>query len=61
VSLPIALRQAAKAELDAAVDWYEGQAGNGFLFLARTQATFDLIASQPYLFQITFQDVCRAD
>ncbi|HEX8914003.1 MAG TPA: hypothetical protein VF796_16765 [Humisphaera sp.] len=45
MSLPIALREAAEKEFDAAFDWYEEQdAGVGVRVVAAVQRVFDRIA-----------------
>ena len=48
MSLPVVLRRTARAEFDAAIDWYERQQlGLGVEFATRVQAVFDRIAAQP--------------
>lgn len=61
MSLPIILRRDARAEFDAAFDWYEGQRpGLGLDFVARIQEAFARIADRPELFGIVAHDVRRA-
>ena len=44
MSLPVVLRRKARAEFDAAIDWYEQQqAGLGPKFAKRVQAVLDRI------------------
>ena len=58
MSLPIVFRRAARAEFDAAHDWYEKQrAGLGEQFSERVQEVLDLIAALPELHQCIYQDV----
>jgi plasmid stabilization system protein ParE len=53
MTLPIVLRQEARAEFDEAFDWYEQQqVGLGVEFAERVQAVFDRISPMPELHAI---------
>ena len=61
MTLPVILRRAARAEYDAAVDWYEQQRpGLGAAFTAAVQRVFDRIAAQPRMHGIVLRDIRRA-
>jgi plasmid stabilization system protein ParE len=61
VSLPVVLRDEAKAELEAAFDYYEAQRpGLGVDFVARVQEVFDRISVNPLLHAAVFADVRKA-
>ena len=61
MSLPIVLREDARAEFDQAFDWYERQKpGLGVEFVAKVQDVFDRISNLPLLHAIVFEDVRRA-
>ncbi len=61
MSLPIRLLPEARAEFDAAVDWYEQQRpGLGTVFLDRVKDVFTRIAANPQLHAVTYQDVRKA-
>jgi toxin ParE1/3/4 len=61
MSLPIVFRRAARAEFDAAADWYEGRrAGLGGRFTAAVQRVLDRIAGQPDFYPQVFGDVREA-
>jgi plasmid stabilization system protein ParE len=58
---PIVFLDEARAEFDAAADWYERQKpGLGADFIGRVQDVLDRIAAMPRLHQVIFQDVRRA-
>jgi toxin ParE1/3/4 len=59
--LPLRLLPEARAEYDAAVDWYEQrQAGRGVDFIARVREAFTRIASNPRLHTAVYGDVRKA-
>ncbi|HTU20972.1 MAG TPA: type II toxin-antitoxin system RelE/ParE family toxin [Gemmataceae bacterium] len=59
--LPLRLLPEARAELDAAVDWYEQQRpGLGTAFLDRVREVFARIAANPQLHATVYQDVRKA-
>jgi toxin ParE1/3/4 len=61
MSLPIRLLPGAKAEFDAAADWYEQQrAGLGVDFVARVREVLDRIAANPQLHAAVYNDVRKA-
>ena len=61
MTLPIVLRQEARAEFDEAFDWYEQQrVGPGVEFAERLQAVFDRISAMPELHAIVHRDVRKA-
>jgi plasmid stabilization system protein ParE len=61
MSLPVVLRRQARAEFDAAFDWYERQrAGLGPEFAERVQAVFDRISATPEMHAKVYRDVRRA-
>jgi plasmid stabilization system protein ParE len=58
MSLPIRLLPEARAEFDAAADWYEQQrAGLGVDFVARVREVLDRIAANPQLHAAVYGDV----
>lgn len=58
---PILLRPAARAEYDAAGDWYERQQpGLAAAFTTAVQQVFDRIGSQPQLHGVVQRDVRKA-
>ncbi len=61
MTLPIVLRQEARAEFDEAFDWYEQQqVGLGVEFAERVQAVFDRISPMPELHAIVHREVRKA-
>jgi plasmid stabilization system protein ParE len=61
MSLPVVLRRKARAEFDAAVDWYERQnAGLGSKFVERVQAVFDRISATPEIHTKVYREVRKA-
>jgi plasmid stabilization system protein ParE len=61
VTLPVVLRDEARAEFDAAFDWYNSQrAGLGLEFLAEVQKVFDRIAANPLIHPAVFTDIHKA-
>jgi toxin ParE1/3/4 len=61
MSLPIRLLPAAKAEFDAAADWYEQQrAGLGVDFVKAVREVLNRIAANPRLHGVVYQDVRKA-
>jgi plasmid stabilization system protein ParE len=61
MSLPTRLLTEAKAEFDAAVEWYEQQRpGLGADFLARVGAVLNRIASQPKIHAAVYGAVRKA-
>jgi toxin ParE1/3/4 len=61
MSWPLRLLPEAKAEFDAATDWYEAQrAGLGVDFVARIREVFRRISSNPRLHAKVFQDIRKA-
>ena len=60
MTLPIVLRQEARAEFDEAFDWYEQQqVGLGVEFAERVQAVFDRISPMPELHAIVHKVPAR--
>lgn len=58
---PVRLLPEARAEFDAATDWYEAQrSGLGTTFLARVREVLDHIASEPQRHAPTYLDVRKA-
>jgi toxin ParE1/3/4 len=58
MSLPVVLRQKAKAEFDNAIDWYERQQlGLGPEFAERVEAVFDRISATPDMHAMVYRDV----
>jgi toxin ParE1/3/4 len=58
MSLPVVLRRPARAEFDAAIDWYEKQQpGLGVDFAERVQAVFDRISATPEMHAIVYRDI----
>jgi plasmid stabilization system protein ParE len=61
MSLPIRLLPEARAEFDAATDWYELQRpGLGVDFVARVREVLRRIAANPRLHGVVYQDVRKA-
>ncbi len=61
MSLALVLRDEAQAELEAAVDYYEGQRpGLGADFVARVQEVFDRITALPQMHAIVRADIRKA-
>lgn len=61
MNLPVRLLPEAKAEFDAAADWYEQQrAGLGVDFIARIREVLDRIAANPQLHAKVYGDVRKA-
>lgn len=61
MSVPVFLRQEAKAEFDAAIDWYEQQqSGLGPEFAERVQAVFDRVSATPEMRPTVYRDVRKA-
>src|SRR5262249_42691594 len=61
MSLPIRLLPEAKAEFDAAADWYERQRpGLGVDFVAKVGEVFTRVAANPRLHGAVYQDVDKA-
>ncbi len=60
MSLPVVLGEAAEAEFDEAVDWYEQRAGLGFKFVASVREVLARIGSSPELHAIVRNDVRRS-
>ena len=61
MSKPIVLRRAARAEFDAAADWYEQKRpGLGARFTAAVQQVFDRISANPQLHRVVLRDIRRA-
>jgi plasmid stabilization system protein ParE len=61
MSLPVRLLPEAKAEFDAAADWYEQQRpGLGVDFVARVRDVLDRVAANPRLHAVVYQDVRKA-
>jgi toxin ParE1/3/4 len=58
---PVVLRRPARAEFDAAGDWYEGKRpGLGAEFTAAVETVFNRIGAQPKLFRVVLRDIRRA-
>ncbi len=61
MTLPVLFLDEARAEFDAAADWYEAQKpGLGKKFIRNVQDVFDNIAALPRMHQIIYQAVRRA-
>ena len=61
MSLPVVLRRKARAEFDAAVDWYERRnAGLGSEFVESVQAVFDRISATPEMYATVYREVRKA-
>lgn len=61
MTLPVVLRRAARAEFDAAGNWYEQQrTGLGALFTAAVQRVFDNIAQLPRLHAVVLRNIRKA-
>jgi plasmid stabilization system protein ParE len=61
MSFPIRLLPEAKAEFDAAADWYEQQrVGLGINFVARVREAFQRLAANPQLHATVYGDVRKA-
>jgi plasmid stabilization system protein ParE len=61
MTLPIAFLDEARAEFNAAADWYDGQRpGMGTNFITNVQDVLDGIAAMPRMHQAIYKDVRRA-
>ena len=61
MSLPVVLRDEARAEFDEAFDWYDAQrAGFGTVFVTEVQRVFDRIGASPLMHRIVLADVRMA-
>jgi toxin ParE1/3/4 len=61
MTLPVVLRDEAKAEMNEAFDYYENRkAGLGVDFVAKVQQVFDRISRNPRMHQLVFADIRRA-
>jgi hypothetical protein len=61
MSLPIRLLPEAKAEFDAAADWYEQQrTGLGVDFVTRVRAVLNRVAGNPQMHAAVYQDLRKA-
>lgn len=61
MSLPVVLRRPARAEFDAAIDWYERQQpGLGAEFASQVQVVFDRISATPEMHAVVHRDVRKA-
>ena len=61
MTLPVRLLPEAKAEFDAAADWYEQQRrGLGARFIAEIRAVLQRIAANPKLHSTVYKDVRKA-
>ncbi|MFZ4700119.1 MAG: type II toxin-antitoxin system RelE/ParE family toxin [Candidatus Methylumidiphilus sp.] len=61
MNLPIRLLPEAKAEFDAAADWYEQQRrGLGLDFVTRIREVFKRLAVNPKLYAMVYRDVRQA-
>jgi toxin ParE1/3/4 len=61
MSLPVVLRKKARAEFDAAINWYERQqAGLGTEFAERVQDVLDRISATPELHATVYREVRKA-
>jgi len=61
MTLPVVFRRAARAEFDAAADWYEQrQPGLGAQFTAAVQQVLDRIGVNPRLHTVVLRDVRKA-
>lgn len=61
MTLPVVLRDEARAEFDAAFDWYNSQqAGLGLEFLAEVQKSFNRVAANPQIHPTVFADIRKA-
>ncbi|MEI7867476.1 MAG: type II toxin-antitoxin system RelE/ParE family toxin [Candidatus Methylumidiphilus sp.] len=61
MNLPIRLLPEAKAEFDAASDWYEQQRrGLGVDFVTRIREVFKRLAVNPKLYAMVYRDVRQA-
>lgn len=61
MSLPLIFRPTARAEFDAAADWYEHQrAGLGARFTAAVEVVLDRIGEQPDFYPVVFEDIREA-
>lgn len=59
---PVILRRSARAEFDAAADWYEKRSpGRGPDFTAAVRQALDLIAEEPLRFAVVHGEVREAD
>jgi plasmid stabilization system protein ParE len=59
MSLPIILSPSARAEFDAAADWYEDEASLGAKFVASVQEALDRIEQMPELHPVIYKQVRR--
>jgi plasmid stabilization system protein ParE len=61
MSLPVRLVPEARAEFDAATDWYEQRrAGLGADFVARVREALQRISANPQVHAAVYQDVRKA-
>jgi plasmid stabilization system protein ParE len=61
VTLPVVLSPEARAEFDAACDWYMAQAGHmGHVFIDQVNAVLHRIAGMPQMYPVVFGDVRKA-
>ena len=61
MSLPVVLRDEARAEFNEAFDHYEDRRpGLGVHFVTRVQSVFDRIATNPRMHALVFADVRKA-
>lgn len=61
MSLPVVLRDEARAEFDESFDFYDArQVGLGPAFAAEVQRTLDRVAANPLLHQVVLADVRKA-
>jgi plasmid stabilization system protein ParE len=61
MSLPVRLLPEARAEFDAAADWYEQQRpGLGVDFVARVRDVLQRIAGNPQMHGVVYKDVRKA-
>jgi toxin ParE1/3/4 len=61
MSLPVVLRRKARAEFDAAFDWYKRRnAGLGSEFVESVQAVFDRISATPEMYATVYREVRKA-
>jgi plasmid stabilization system protein ParE len=58
---PIVMRRQARAEYDAAVDWYnKKQAGLGLRFIRTVETVLELISDKPLLYRQVLRDIRQA-
>ncbi len=61
MTLPVVFLDEARAEFNAAADWYDAQRpGLGTRFISSVQDVLDGIAAMPRMHQAIYQDVRRA-